>query len=178
MATRKKATEAAEVNKDTEAAAVAAENAQEGAERVEGEITPVAERAAVEAAEGAQDGEDGAPVELVVKAREKKDAGAGGGKAKGTYTHTFRRPVAFEGKTYKTITFYWDKLTGADMISIENEMQDMNEYALSPEMSASFLAKMAAKAAGVGSDFIEALPVPDFTKIRNEARSFLISTGY
>ncbi len=38
MATRKKATEAAEVNKDTEAAAVAAENAQEGAERVEGEI--------------------------------------------------------------------------------------------------------------------------------------------
>ncbi len=161
-----------------EAAAVAAENEQEGAERVEGEITPVEESAAVEAAEGAQDGEDGAPVELVVKAREKKDAGAGGGKAKGTYTHTFRRPVAFEGKTYKTITFYWDKLTGADMISIENEMQDMNEYALSPEMSASFLAKMAAKAAGVGSDFIEALPVPDFTKIRNEARSFLISTGY
>jgi len=45
-------------------------------------------------------------------------------------------------------------------------------------MSASFLAKMAAKAAGVGSDFIEALPVPDFTKIRNEARSFLVSTGY
>lgn len=164
-----------------EAAAVAAEKAQEGAERVEGEITPVEENAAVEAAEGAKDGEggeDSAPVELVVKAREKKDAGAGGGKAKGTYTHTFRRPVAFEGKTYKALTFYWDKLTGADMISIENEMQDMNEYALSPEMSASFLAKMAAKAAGVGSDFIEALPVPDFTKIRNEARSFLLSTGY
>ena len=56
MATRKKATEAAEVNKDTEAAAVAAENAQEGAERVEGEITPVEENAAVEAAEAPQDG--------------------------------------------------------------------------------------------------------------------------
>ena len=112
----------------------------------------------------------------MVKAREKKEAGAE--KAKGTYTHTFRRPVKFEGKTYKALTFYWDKLTGADMISIETEMQDMNEYALSPEMSASFLAKMAAKAAGVGADFIEALPVPDFTKIRNEARSFLLSTGY
>ena len=33
-------------------------------------------------------------------------------------------------------------------------------------MSASFLAKMAAKAAGVGADFIEALPVPDFTLFR------------
>ena len=158
----------------TEAAAVAAEGTQDGAEL---KNTTEEENAAVEAAEAPQDGNGGEPVELVVKAREKKEPGAEG-KAKGTYTHTFRRPVKFEGKTYKTLTFYWDNLTGADMISIENEMQDMNEYALSPEMSASFLAKMAAKAAGVGSDFIEALPVPDFTKIRNEARSFLVSTGY
>lgn len=160
-----------------ETATVAAEKAQDGAEREPGVIPQEEENAAVEAADAPQDGNDGAPVELVVKAREKKEPGAEG-KAKGTYTHTFRRPVKFEGKTYKTLTFYWDNLTGADMISIEDEMQDMNEYALSPEMSASFLAKMAAKAAGVGSDFIEALPVPDFTKIRNEARSFLISTGY
>lgn len=159
-----------------EAAVVAAEGTQDGAEREPGVIPPVEENDAVEAAETPQDGNGGEPVELVVKAREKKEPGAE--KAKGTYTHTFRRPVKFEGKTYKTLTFYWDNLTGADMISIENEMQDMNEYALSPEMSASFLAKMAAKAAGVGSDFIEALPVPDFTKIRNEARSFLVSTGY
>lgn len=160
-----------------ETATVAAEKAQDGAEREPGVIPQAEENAAVEAADAPQDGNDGAPVELVVKAREKKEPGAEG-KAKGTYTHTFRRPVKFEGKTYKTLTFYWDNLTGADMISIEDEMQDMNEYALSPEMSASFLAKMAAKAAGVGSDFIEALPVPDFTKIRNEARSFLVSTGY
>ena len=159
-----------------ENAAVADGNAQNGAELEAGEITTLEENDAVEAADAPQDGNDGAPVELVVKAREKKETGAE--KAKGTYTHTFRRPVKFEGKTYKTLTFYWDNLTGADMISIETEMQDMNEYALSPEMSASFLAKMAAKAAGVGSDFIEALPVPDFTKIRNEARSFLLSTGY
>lgn len=163
------------MEQEEEAAVVAAEDAQDGAEREEREVTPAEEKDAVEAAEAPQ---DSAPVELVVKAREKKGAEAGGGKVKGTYTHTFRRPVKFEDKTYKALTFYWDRLTGADMISIENEMQDMNEYALSPEMSASFLAKMAAKAAGVGSDFIEALPVPDFTKIRNEARSFLLSTGY
>mgnify|MGYP001054797342 FL=1 len=39
-----------------EAAAVAAENAQDGAERAEGEITPVEENAAVEAAAAPQDG--------------------------------------------------------------------------------------------------------------------------
>lgn len=158
------------------AAVVAAGGAQNGAELELGVITTLEESAAVEAAEAPENGNSGEPVELVVKEREKKEPGAE--KAKGTYVHTFRRPVKFEGTTYKTLTFYWDRLTGADMISIENEMQDMNEYAISPEMSASFLAKMAAKAAGVGSDFIEALPVPDFTKIRNEARSFLVSTGY
>ena len=176
MATRRRPADTEEMNVNAEAVQKGAENAQDGAEKETGVNTRQEENAAVEATDAPQDGNDGAPVELVVKEREKKEPGAE--KAKGTYVHTFRRPVKFEGTTYKTLTFYWDRLTGADMISIENEMQDMNEYALSPEMSASFLAKMAAKAAGVGSDFIEALPVPDFTKIRNEARSFLVSTGY
>ena len=73
------------------AAAVAGENAQNGAELEAGEITALEENGAVEAADVPQDGNDGAPVELVVKAREKKETGAE--KAKGTYTHTFRRPV-------------------------------------------------------------------------------------
>jgi len=107
------------------AAVVAAGGAQNGAELEPGVITTLEESAAVEAAEAPENGNSGEPVELVVKEREKKEPGAE--KAKGTYVHTFRRPVKFEGTTYKTLTFYWDRLTGADMISIENEMQDMNE---------------------------------------------------
>lgn len=55
MATRKKAVDAAEVNKKEEAAVVTAEDAQDGAEREEREITPAEEKDAVEAAEAPQD---------------------------------------------------------------------------------------------------------------------------
>ena len=98
--------------------------------------------------------------------------------AKDTYTHTFKRPVQYESKEFKAVTFYWGRLTGDDMISIENEMQAMNEYVLSPEISASFLSRMAAKAAGLGPDFMGGLPIGEFSKIKNEARNFLIGTGY
>lgn len=53
-----------------------------------------------------------------------------------------------------------------------------NEYCLAPEVSRSFQAKMAAKAAGIGSDVLDAMPIKDFNRITNAARSFLIDTGY
>ena len=72
----------------------------------------------------------------------------------------------------------FERLSGRDMVSIETEMQMNNEYALAPEISRSFQGKMAAKAAGIGSDVLEAMPLKDFNKITNAARSFLIDTGF
>lgn len=96
----------------------------------------------------------------------------------GAYTHTFKKPFTYEDKTYEKVTFDFERLTGHDMVSIEAEMQANSEYALAPEISRSFQAKMAAKAAGIGSDTLEAMPIKDFNKITNAARDFLISTGY
>lgn len=96
----------------------------------------------------------------------------------GGYKHTFTKPFEYEGKTYKELTFDFEKLIGTDMIAIEDEMAAVGQYALSPEISTSFLSKMAARAAGVGSDVVEHLPLRDFGKIKNESRNFLISTGF
>ena len=96
----------------------------------------------------------------------------------GVYTHTFKKPFEYEGKTYTELTFNFERLSGRDMVSIETEMQMNNEYALAPEISRSFQGKMAAKAAGIGSDVLEAMPLKDFNKITNAARSFLIDTGF
>jgi hypothetical protein len=98
--------------------------------------------------------------------------------AKGIYVHAFKKTFEYEGKTYEALTFYWDRLTGRDMIAIENEMLTMNEYALAPEISSSFLCRLAARAAGIGSDVLESMPISDFGRIKNAARDFLISTGY
>ena len=94
----------------------------------------------------------------------------------GVYTHVFKKPFEYEGKTYTELTFNFERLSGRDMVSIETEMQMNNEYALAPEISRSFQGKMAAKAAG--SDVLEAMPLKDFNKITNAARSFLIDTGF
>lgn len=98
--------------------------------------------------------------------------------SEGVYVHTFRKPFKYESNTYTSISFRFKELKGKDMIAIENEMAGQNEIVFAPEVSASFLCRMAARAGGVGSDVIEAMPISDFSKIKNATRNFLISTGY
>ena len=97
------------------------------------------------------------------------------------YTHKFSEPVEIEGKKYKehkTLTFYFEKLTGEDVEAIEEELQDQNKYVLTPEVSSVFQTMLAARAAGVGADEIRRLPLGEYMKIKNQARSFLIESGY
>lgn len=96
----------------------------------------------------------------------------------GAYVHEFTKPYTFEEKTYTKLGFDFEKLIGDDLVAIENEMAAVGEYALSPEISTSFLYRLAAKAAGVGSDVIAHMPIRDFGKIKNKSRDFLISTGF
>ena len=77
----------------------------------------------------------------------------------GVYVHRFRKPFEYEGKKYTTLNFYFERLTGRDMISAENEMQARNEYAIDPVLSRNFQSKMAARAGGIGSDALEAMPI-------------------
>lgn len=95
----------------------------------------------------------------------------------GAYIHKFQKPYTYEDKTYTELTFDFEKLLGEDLVAIENEMAAVGEFALSPEISTSFLYRLAARAAGVGSDVIANLPIRDFGKIKNKSRDFLVSTG-
>ena len=94
------------------------------------------------------------------------------------YTHTFKVPVEINGQKQKTLTFYFEKLTGEDVEAIEEELQDQNKYVLTPEVSSVFQTMLAARAAGVGADEIRRLPLGEYMKIKNQARSFLIESGY
>lgn len=138
-------------NKVKNIAEIGAESATGAAEALTHEETPAA-------AENAAQGAENADV--------------------GVYTHTFKKPFEHEGKTYAELTFNFVGLKGRDMLAIEKEMQDMSEYALAPEVSTSFQCKMAAKAAEIGSDVLEAMPLKDFNKITGAARRFLLDSGY
>lgn len=94
------------------------------------------------------------------------------------YTHTFKAPVEINGEKHKALTFYFEKLTGEDVEAIEEELQDQNKYVLTPEVSSVFQTMLAARAAGVWADEIRRLPLGEYMKIKNQARSFLIESGY
>jgi len=131
---------------------------------------PAAAEGAGTAAEGAD-----APEGTGLPKDRKNPAGKAAGGGAGVYVHKFRTPFVYEGVTYETLNFDFERLTGRDMIAVENEMQASNEYALDPLLSRNFQGKMAARAGGIGVDALEAMPMREFNKITNAARNFLIA---
>ncbi len=96
----------------------------------------------------------------------------------GAYVLKLAKPYTYEDKTYNEFVFDFESLTGIDMIDIETEMAAMGEFAISPEISLSFLSRMAAKAAKVDSDAILHLPFREFGKVKNRTQNFLLDTGF
>lgn len=93
------------------------------------------------------------------------------------YTHTFATPYTHGEKTYEKLTFDFGKLTGGDCLAIEAELQMLGKPLIAPEFSGEFLVRMAARAAGIGSDVLMSMPLADYNRIRSKARSFLLRSG-
>ncbi len=100
------------------------------------------------------------------------------GTKEGSYTHILQKPFKYGNATFEKFEFDFEKLTGNDMLAIENEMAALGEYAITPEVSTSFIARMSARAANVGSDVILALPLKEFGKIKSKCRDFLVNANY
>lgn len=101
----------------------------------------------------------------------------------GRYTHAFKKPFTYGGRTYEALTFHWEALTGADSLAIEGEMLLHGKTLVTPAFSGDYLTGMAARACTergetggrvVGTDVIKALPLSDFSKICGRARTFLL----
>ena len=99
-------------------------------------------------------------------------------KQNGIYIHEFKIPFKYDEKIYEKIIFDFAKLTGKDMLDIENEMTARGEFVMFTEFSRNYLCNMCAKASKIGADILTALPMRDFNKIMSEARNFLLGTGY
>ena len=95
-----------------------------------------------------------------------------------SYTHKFRKPYKYNGKTYDELTFDWEKLTGKDGLAIENEMQQIGKAVIVPTFSGEYLIRLASRACTepVGADAFENMSISDYNKIRSAARSFLLNT--
>ena len=92
------------------------------------------------------------------------------------FVYKFDTPVTWEDKTYESLSFDFEGLTGEDFIKIEDEMTAQGKMAISPEFSSDFLIKMSVRACKEPIDdvFMQKLPITAFNKIRSRARSFLL----
>lgn len=102
------------------------------------------------------------------------------------YTHKFKKPFTWEGKTYEELTFNWGRLTGADHLEIENELLMRGKTLTTPEFTGDFLVGMAVRACTEKKDdgkramnifAIKSMPLRDFQRICRQARYFLLRAG-
>lgn len=90
------------------------------------------------------------------------------------YTHTFSKPIKYDGETFEKLTFDFSTLTGGDSMDVENELQALGHAVLVRTLDGQYLSKMCARACTekVGSDIFRVMLVKDYSKITNIARRF------
>lgn len=97
--------------------------------------------------------------------------------AVGVYTHTFKKPLEYNGKEYKSLTFDFESLTGKDTLEIERELARKGITVMVPEFNADYLVHMATRACTqeIGVDAFDYIGLRDFNGIRSAGRRFLLN---
>lgn len=114
-------------------------------------------------------------VELEAEAKAQPDVG--------TYTHKFKKPFTHENRTVEELHFDFDRLTGRDYTTIEDEMNRAGKTLVVPEYSSSFLEGALMRACTdrdekgiriVSAAFMGALPIREYKALIGKARSFFL----
>lgn len=94
------------------------------------------------------------------------------------FTHTFKKPFQWEGKSYDKLDFDFTRLTGRDSIAVQNELAAKGIIAAVPTLSGPYLSRIAARACltPLGVDAFEAMSIVDFNRIQAKTRNFLLTS--
>ena len=104
----------------------------------------------------------------------------------GSYTHTFKNPFQWKGRTFESLTFDWTTLRGRDHLEIETELLMKGRTLVNAAFTGDFLAGMAARACTeldekgkqiIDGQAIMNMPLTDFQAITRKARGFLLRAG-
>lgn len=90
-------------------------------------------------------------------------------------TMTLSKTAEYENETYETIEMDFGGLTGRDIEAVEDEVSAAENIRFSPSISKRYQRYLAAKAAGVPSEMVKALPMRDYNMMVEAARYFLFS---
>lgn len=90
------------------------------------------------------------------------------------FTLSFKTPFEYQGEKYDALHFDFDKITGADLLNAEDELNRNNRFLLDAQFSGRYMAIVAAKACKepLGSDFVSRLPGRKWNQLRRAVRNF------
>lgn len=88
--------------------------------------------------------------------------------------YKFSKPVEFEGEEYKEIILNLEDMTGKDIKEVSSELLAKGEVIGLAETNKNFLAALAAKSAGLPTEFMDYVPAKDFSKITILVQNFLL----
>ena len=83
------------------------------------------------------------------------------------------KPLEFEGATVDHLDLDLEALTGKDLLAAEREAMSLSSGPVT-DISKTYAACVAAKAAKVVVDLLLALPAKDFTRVTAEVQGFLL----
>jgi len=108
----------------------------------------------------------------------KDEAEAAGGNI-GLYTHRFKTPLLYDGKTYTELHFDFDSLTGRDISNIDDELERKGVNVTAREFNSKFHELYAAKACTekIGSDIFMLMKAAAYIKITRQVKTFLLLAG-
>lgn len=95
----------------------------------------------------------------------------------GVWTCQLKKPITYEENEYKSLTFNFNNLTGAEALEIEDELAMKGKPVFMNETAnARYLMLVALRACEERIDFaaLTKLNISDFNRIKNKARLFLL----
>lgn len=102
------------------------------------------------------------------------------------YTHYFRKPFTYMGKTYEKLTFDWDSLTGKDELDLQKELRlrgiTVTADAFTEEYVEGVVFRACTERDENGGrvlclDMLKAMKFNEKRKIFSKARRFLLRAG-
>ena len=89
---------------------------------------------------------------------------------------TLNEAVTYNDQEITELDFDFDKLTGADAMNIEEELQAIGKAVLVESASGPYMIRLAVRACkqDIGVDFFNRISMKDYMQIKKLARNFLI----
>ena len=92
------------------------------------------------------------------------------------FVYKFPKPWTWEGKTYESLTFDYEKCKGKDLLAVANELKSLGRPVVVKAMDDEFCIRLAARMCTetIGVDVILEMPGKAFDVIEGSARRFLL----